>query len=193
MNDEEQQPATPAPEGEPQESHEKERDPPTHEHLEEALREKDQFRLIAQRAQADLINYKRRSAEEMDELRRAANSRLLTRVLSVVDDLDRALSHIPEDAVTPGWFDGLLLVQRNLNNLLESESVTKIEALGQPFGPWEFEAVQYEETTEVEDGHVTRVVREGYRLRDRVLRAAQVIVAKRPEPEQQSETTEEGE
>ena len=102
MNDEEQQPATPAPEGEPQESHEKERDPPTHEHLEEALREKDQFRLMAQRAQADLINYKRRSAEEMDELRRAANSRLLTRVLSVVDDLDRALTHIPEDAVTPG-------------------------------------------------------------------------------------------
>ena len=161
--------------------------------LEEALREKDQFRTMAQRSQADLINYKRRSAEEMDELRRAANSRLLTRVLSVVDDLDRALSHIPEDAVTPGWFDGLLLVQRNLNNLLESESVTKIEALGQPFGPWEFEAVQYEETTEIEDGHVTRVVREGYRLRDRVLRAAQVIVAKRPEPEQQSETTEEGE
>jgi molecular chaperone GrpE len=149
--------------------------------LEEALREKDQFRAMAQRAQADLINYRRRASEEQDEIRRNANTNLLLKILGVVDDFHRALSMIPEDAVAPGWFEGLQLVERNLANILESEGVSKIEARGKPFEPWEHEAVFYQETPGGEEGMVTDVVRDGYRLRDRVLRAAQVVVSRAPE------------
>lgn len=153
------------------------------EELEEALREKDQFRTMAQRSQADLTNYKRRATEELQEARRSGNVSLLLKVLAVVDDMERAISLVPEDAVAPGWLDGLRLVQRNLANVLDSEGVTRIEAHGQPFEPWEHEAVLYEETTDSPEGTVIRVIRTGYKLRDRILRPTQVAVARVPEPE----------
>ncbi len=159
---------------------------PPREELEEALREKDQFRSMAQRAQADLINFKRRAEEERDELRRGANSRLLLKILSVVDDLGRAIDHASQEAVAPSWFEGLRLVQRNLKNVLVSESVTKIEAEGQPFEPWGHEAVYYEESDNDREGMVVRVIREGYKLHDRVLRAAQVTVSKAPQNNDES-------
>ena len=157
--------------------------------LEEALREKDQFRAMAQRAQADLINYRRRVEDEREELRRSVNTGLVLRILTVVDDLDRALALVPDDAVAPGWLEGLQLVRRNLQNLLDAEGVTKIEADGKPFEPREHEAVSYEETTESEEGLVVRVFRDGYRQHGRIVRPAQVSVAKAPEPRHQAETT----
>ena len=161
----------------------------TQERLEEALREKDQFRSIAQRAQADLINYRKRAADEQLEIRRNANTDLILKFLGIVDDFSRAMAMVPEDAVAPGWMEGLELVQRNLANVMESEGVTKIQAEGQPFQPWEHEAVFYQETPDGEDGIVTDVIRDGYKLRDRVIRAAQVVVSKAPEPADENPDT----
>ena len=67
-----------------------------------------------------------------------------------------------------------------------------IEAQGRPFTPWEHEAVLYEETPDSAEGTVVRVIREGYRLRDRVLRPAQVAVAKTPEREPETDSRQEG-
>ena len=158
------------------------------EHLDEALREKDQIRAMAQRARADLVNYKKRVAEEIQETRRSATTGVLLRTLSVVAVPEQKQSLIPEEAVSPGWREGLDLVLRNLNTLLEAEGVQKIEALGRNFDPREFEAVLHEETADVEEGAVVRVYREGYKHRDRVLRAAQVVVAKSPPPEDVADT-----
>ena len=159
--------------------------------LDEALREKEQFRTIAQRAQADLENYKKRVIKEREDLQKSATEDLILKLLVVVDDLDRAVELIPQDAVAPGWYDGLLLVMRNVGNILDSERVHKVEAIGQPFDPWKFEAVQYEESAEIEEGNVVRVLRDGYARHDKILRAAQVIVAKRPEIEIEHEHSEE--
>ena len=162
--------------------------------LDEALREREQYKNMAQRSQADLVNYRRRSAEEITDARERANSHLLLRMLSVADDLNRALDHIPEDAVAPGWHEGLLLVQRNLQNVLEAEGLTKIEtAIGQPFDASEHEAVFFEPDSEHEDDTVVQVIGVGYRLREHVLRAAQVSVSRptEPEPEAQSDTQQE--
>ncbi|MCH7787289.1 MAG: nucleotide exchange factor GrpE [Chloroflexi bacterium] len=159
------------------------------EQLEEALREKDQFRALSQRAQADLYNYKTRAAQEQESLRLNANSQIILKILSALDDLDRALRLVPEDAVATGWLEGLQLVQRNIESVLNSEGVTKIEAQSRVFEPWEHEAVFYEETPDSQEGIVIKVVRDGYKLHDKVLRAAQVIVSKSPEPQDQSETT----
>ena len=158
------------------------------EQLDEALREKDQFRAMAQRAQADLINYKRLAAEEREDLRRTAISHLILEVLAVVDDFDRALAHVPDDAVAPGWLDGVTLVRRNLQRVLDVEGVTKIEAEGQPFEPREHESIYYEETGDGEEGRVVSVIREGYKLHDRVIRPAQVTVSKAPQPQDQPES-----
>lgn len=153
------------------------------EELEQMRTEIDQFRAMAQRSQADLTNYKRRSMEELVEARRSGNAQLLLKMLSVVDDMDRAISLVPEDAVATGWLEGLILVQRNLANLLDSQGVSKIEARGQPFEPWEHEALLYEEDTDSPSETVIRVIRDGYKFRDQILRPAQVVVSRTPEPE----------
>ena len=157
--------------------------------LEEALREKDQFRRLAQRSQADLVNYRRRATAEIEEVRRRASADILLKVIGVVDDLQRALDMVPEDAVASGWLEGLNLVMRKMEGVLETSGVQKIEALGRPFEPWQLEAVHYAETSEYEPGVVTEVFREGYMLNDMVLRAAQVVVAKEPEPPAQADTS----
>lgn len=151
------------------------------EQLAEALREKDQFKLMALRAQADLENYRKRAGEEREEARRNANTAILLRVLSVMDDFERAMALVPDEAVAPGWLEGLRLVHKSMTALLESEGVSRIEAVGSTFDPHDSEAVLYEESTSASEGEVVRVVREGYRQRDRVLRPAQVVVAKQVE------------
>ena len=160
------------------------------EQLEEALREKDQFRAMAQRSQADLVNSRRRAAEEVEESRRAAKSHLLLKVISVVDDFGRALEMVPEGAGAPGWAEGLQLVHRKLDSLLESEGVTRIEAEGQPFEPFEHEALLYQESPDKAEGTVLQVIREGYRLNGKVLRAAQVAVSKAPADREDTESLE---
>ena len=159
--------------------------------LQEALREKDQFRKMAQRAQADLINYRRRVEDDKANIRRNANSDLLLKVLSVNDDLERAVEHAPEGDEADAWLDGLRLVQRNLQNVLRAEGVTRIEAEGRPFEPWEHEAVSHEVTRDGEDGMVVRVIQDGYKLHDRVLRPARVTVSKLEEEDSQESTEQE--
>lgn len=158
--------------------------------LAEALRERDQFRLMALRARADLENYRKRAGEEREEARRGANTAILLRVLAVMDDFERAMALVPDGAVAPGWLEGLQLVHRSMTALLESEGVGRIEAVGRTFDPHESEAVLYQESTTAPDGEVIGVIREGYRQRDRVLRPAQVVVAKRVEEHsEESEVT----
>jgi molecular chaperone GrpE len=108
-----------------------------------------------------------------------SNALLLTKLLSVLDDFDRALANVPEDT-HEGWVDGVRLVERKLRSALESEGVTPIEAVGEPFDPNLHEAVVHEETTEYPDNQVLGEVQRGYRLRDRVLRPALVRVANNP-------------
>lgn len=152
--------------------------------LDEALRDKEQYKNLAQRAQADLVNYRRRAAEELAEAKEKANAQVLLKVISVADDFNRAFGMIPEDAVAPGWYEGLQLVHRSLQQQMASEGLTKIEAaIGQPFDVREHEAVFFEPDPGSEEGSVVRVIRDGYKLHQRVLRAAQVSVSKAVEQE----------
>lgn len=157
--------------------------------LEEAEREREQFKGIAARAQADLVNYRRRAEAEKDEIQRNAKSALLTKALSTVDDLDRAIDMIPTDE-SAGWREGIELVRRNVVNMLDVEGVTHVETLGKAYDPAYAEALQFRETEDGEEGTVIEVFREGYMYKDRVLRAAQVVVAKRPERTETDESNE---
>ena len=157
--------------------------------LEEAEREREQFRGIAARAQADLVNYRRRAEEEKDEIRRNAKSTMLMKMLSTVDDLDRALALIPSDE-SAGWGEGIELVRRNVVNTLDSEGVTRVETLGKLYDPAYAEALLFRETEDGDEGTVVEVFKEGYMYKDRVLRAAQVVVAKRPEQPEATDTNE---
>ena len=163
--------------------------PDLQERLDEAERERDQFRTLALRYKADLENYKKRAASEMDETRERANAQLLLKLIGVADDFNRALDYIPEDASGAGWVEGLRLTQRNIENVMQTEGLSRIEAaIGLPFDVYEHEAVFFEPTDEVDEGTVVRVVRNGYRLKNRVLRAAQVSVAQPIHPQENTES-----
>jgi len=146
--------------------------------LEEARQETVRNLELAQRTQAELANYRRRNDEERLALQKYANSRLITRLLAVADELDLAMSHAGESGPSSSWLEGVTLIQRKLFNLLDSEGVSKIDAPGVMFNPLEHEALEMEETTKYPPGFVTKVVRCGYRLHDRVIQPAQVAVAR---------------
>ncbi len=146
--------------------------------LAEARREKDQFLAMAQRAQADFINYKRRVEEERKELEKYAKSNLLLKVLNVLDDFQRALAHLPQEDMPPQWLEGVRLIRRKLELFLESEGVSKLDVIGKNFNPGEHEALSFEDSSEEDNGKIISVIREGYKLHNRVLRPAQVTVGR---------------
>lgn len=147
--------------------------------LEEAQRQWTYFRNLLQRVQADFANYRKQVEAEKEEHRRTAAADLLKRLLPVVDDLDRAVAHIPE-GTDPSWAEGLRLIHRKLHRALEEAGLQRIPALGRPFDPWEHEVLAFEETEAFPEGEVIEVLREGYKLHGRVLRPALVRVAKAP-------------
>jgi molecular chaperone GrpE len=132
-----------------------------------------------QRSAADFANYRRRNEEERNVVAQFASAALISRLLAVLDDFDRALDNVPEDA-HESWVEGVRLVERKLRGLLEAEGVTPIEAVGQPFDPNVHEAVVHEETTARPDNEVIGELQRGYRLHDRVIRPSLVRVANNP-------------
>ncbi len=149
--------------------------------VEESNREKSQFREMLQRSQADFINYRRRNEEEREEQQKYANSRLILKLLPALDDLNQAIDYASREGAEPSWLEGIKLVHRKFHSLLESENVVKIQAEGKEFDPFEHEAMAFRESTDHQEGRVLTVVRAGYKLHGRVIRPAQVMLAKKPE------------
>jgi molecular chaperone GrpE len=147
--------------------------------LEAARAQSEEHMRSWQRAAADFANYRRRTEEERGVMTQLSNAVLIGKMLAVLDDFDRALASVPEDA-HEGWVEGIRLVERKLRSVLESEGVTPIEAVGQPFDPNLHEAVVHQETVDYPDNTVIDEVQRGYRLGDRVLRPALVRVANNP-------------
>lgn len=147
--------------------------------LSEAKAKSEEHLYNWQRSAADFSNYKRRTEDERSVLSQFSTAALISRLLAVLDDFDRALANVPSDA-HDSWIEGVQLVERKLRGVLESEGVTQIEAIGQPFDPNLHEAVAHEETTEHADNEVIGEVQRGYRLHDRVLRPSLVRVANNP-------------
>lgn len=122
------------------------------EELEESRREVSQSLNAAQRAQADLVNHRRRADDERVSLTKYANSRLIAKLLPVMEELDLAVSHAGNGGANSSWLEGVKLIQRKLTNLLQSEGVTEIEAVGTMFNPVEHEALGTEQTTKHPSG-----------------------------------------
>jgi molecular chaperone GrpE len=128
-----------------------------------------------QRAEADFQNYKRRTEQEREEGRRFSQASIIINLLPILDDFERAFKSVDMRLAGLTWFDGMRLIYRKLAMALENAGVTPIEAEGQPFDPRWHEAVAH---VEGEDGKVISEVQRGYKLHDRVLRPAMVVVGK---------------
>ncbi len=126
-----------------------------------------------QRAAADYQNFKRRVEDERSETARLANVALIHNLLPLLDDLDRALKNVDGHLAGLTWVDGIRLIYRKFQALLEMSGVEEIDADGQTFDPAQHEAVSQ---APGEDNRVISVVQKGYRVGDRVIRPAMVVV-----------------
>lgn len=155
---------------------------PSEDQRSELERERDELKAIAQRTQADFVNYKRRVEEERTLIARSATGHVLARLFPLIDDLQRAVEALPEDAPA-SWAEGVSLILANMRTLVEAEGASAFEpAPGEVFDPAQHEAVYYEPTAAQPPGAVVSTVSVGYRTGERVLRAAQVVVAREAEP-----------
>lgn len=129
------------------------------------------------RAVADYKNYKRRAEIERSELIRSASASLISKLLPILDDFERAEESVPATISDDPWWNGTKLIGQKIRTLLESEGVTPIAALGEEFDPNFHDAVLYEDA-EGQDGKVIEELRKGYRLNDRVIRPTMVKVGR---------------
>ncbi len=155
--------------------------------LEEASAQADEYLDGWRRTQAEFSNYKKRQRAEQAKVRELANANLLRKLLPVLDDFERAMITMPEGMDRLSWSQGLLLIRRKLEAILETEGVEPIETQGETFDPNYHEAVTHEEMPGYEEGEIIGEVQKGYVLGDRVLRPALVRVAKGAPPVEQEE------
>lgn len=126
------------------------------------------------RSQAEFQNYKKRLERDNELMYVSMKGDIIKKVLPALDDLERALQNRPAEG---SWADGIELIARKLQNMLESEGVKKIEAVGVEFDPNFHEAISHEAADGAKSGFVIGVVQNGYMLGERVIRPALVRVA----------------
>jgi molecular chaperone GrpE len=134
------------------------------------------------RTAADLENFKKRAARERIEAAQAAAAALIQKILPVLDHFEMAqtAAQTAQDDKLASLQSGVAMIQQQLKNTLAESGLEEIDASGKPFDPTWHEAVAQQETADVPEGHVVQQLRKGYKLRDRLLRPATVIVAKKP-------------
>ena len=131
-----------------------------------------------QRERADFANYKKRIQRDAVLQRRNMSGDLIKKFLPIMDDLERALKNRPNNNEGAAWADGMELVFKKFQTVLEAEGVKRIEAENLEFDPNLHEAITHEESPDHESGQIIEVIQQGYLIDERVLRPAMVRVAK---------------
>ncbi|MBU6400084.1 MAG: nucleotide exchange factor GrpE [Verrucomicrobia bacterium] len=134
------------------------------------------------RTAADLENTRKRAARERQEAVRFANEALLGKLVAVLDHFDMAVAAAsnPQAATVESLKTGFAMINSQLKGVLREAGLEEIDATGQVFDPKWHEAVSQQETAAVPEGHVVQQLRKGYKLRERLLRPAGVVVARKP-------------
>jgi len=130
------------------------------------------------RAQAELDNYRKRVARERDEDYKRAQAVLLERLLPVLDNFELGMMEVRKGDPKSPIVVGMEMIERQLKEFMSGSGVEMIETVGAKFDPNLHEAVSQEEDAKIAEGHIIRQLRHGFRLRDRLLRAAMVVVSK---------------
>jgi molecular chaperone GrpE len=131
-----------------------------------------------QRERADFANYKRRIERDQIQMSQTVNWNIIKKYLVVMDDLERALKARPTEGDGAKWAEGIDLIYRKFQTIIENENIKRIPADAAEFDPNMHEAISHEDSPDHESGQVIEVLQQGYMLGDRVLRPALVRVAK---------------
>ncbi|UHA74197.1 nucleotide exchange factor GrpE [Paenibacillus sp. 481] len=145
--------------------------------LERVKAESDEHYQRYLRAQADFDNFRRRTVKEKEELAKYASLKLVTELVPVLDNFERALATNPANEESDSFVKGVNMIFRQISQVLEQEGVQPMNSVGQPFNPEYHQAIMQVESDEYEEGIVVEEVQRGYMLKDRVLRPAMVKVS----------------
>ena len=140
--------------------------------------ERDEYHDLLLRKTAEFDNYKKRTERERASVAHTAAIDLITDLLPLVDDLERALAADPDSSTTASYRAGVELIHKALLDVLERRGVESIESINTDFDPQYHEAVEVVTTDDARDGEVIAELRRGYTLRGRLLRPSMVRVAK---------------
>ncbi|MDH7486276.1 MAG: nucleotide exchange factor GrpE [Anaerolineae bacterium] len=146
--------------------------------LEAARAQADEYLDQWRRSAAQFSNYKKRVEREQSEFTKLANAALISRLLPILDDFERAFETMPHNLSGLTWIEGLALIHRKLQMTLAQEGLEVIETEGQFFDPQFHEAVTYEDAEGFEEGQIIGELQKGYKLGERVLRPSMVRVAR---------------
>ncbi len=141
--------------------------------LEQAKARITELTIISQQALADLQNFKKRTEEEKSKFVTFANASLINDIIPMLDNLDRALTHLPEETAARNWAEGILAITNQLHSLLTARGLETISTSSGTFDPNQHEAVMTDAGPA--DG-ILRELEKGYKLSDRVLRRSKVVV-----------------
>ena len=125
---------------------------------------------------AEFQNYKKRVAKEKQDIQTFANEKIVKELLEVLDNFERSLQH--SDDIDENYVKGMEMIFQQLRKALEDAGLSEIDALGTDFDPTLHNAVMQEDSEEYESGKVSKVLQKGYKLNDKVIRAAMVAVVK---------------
>ena len=131
-----------------------------------------------QRERAEFSNYKRRIEREQSQMGQNITAEVIRKYLVILDDLERALKARPTEGEGAAWAQGVELIYRKLQNVLEAEGVLRIQAETEVFNPNIHEAISHEESPDHESGDIIEVVQQGYKIGERIIRPALVRVAR---------------
>lgn len=146
--------------------------------------EVEKWKDLAARSQAEFDNYRKRMARERTEAIVYANRSLLEQLLPVIDNFEMGLKAAKDtEGESSMILQGMTMVHKQLEDFLTEQGVEVIPSDGLAFDPNQHEAIKQEPSDEVESGHVLYTLRRGYRLKERILRAANVVVSSGPEEE----------
>lgn len=148
--------------------------------LNKALMEAAQWKDVAHRTAAELENYRKRMAREMQDSMRYATAGLLESLLPVLDNFDYGMQAAKAESGGSNLYVGLSMVLRQVQDFLKDNGVEEISGVGAKFDPNIHEAVSQQASDSVADGIILQQTRKGYKLRDRLLRPASVIVSSGP-------------
>lgn len=142
------------------------------------------------RLSAEFENFKKRKQREIDEFKKFANETVFRQLLSVVDNLERAIDSATDAVEETSLLEGVKLTHKEILKLFESFNVKRVEAENQPFDPNFHQAVTHAQNNDVPDNTVINVLQKGYMLHDRLIRPAMVVVSKKVENQTQNTTKE---
>jgi molecular chaperone GrpE len=158
------------------------------ERLAEAERETEQFKRLAQRAQADLVNYRNRVKNEQEVMQARTVQRVVTRFIEIADQLEKALEPAVSSGVESQWVTGVEAIYQNLLHVVKAEGFDRFDAHGEEFDPRRHDALLTSPSDQHPPNSVMNQLAAGYTRNGEVVRPAQVVIAESPTEENPGST-----